>query len=375
MRKRIASAMLACAASMALPSLGQNPAAFDLKTSATNSPSDRKLYLAGVEFNGASYIVDVSNAQPAQISVWVSNGDGTFQQTWFYQFPSGRNAIPSITSGDLGNGNLDLIAVLGGTNQVAYFEGESTGRFMQPQFVTINLPLSSPSFDGRGAVMADFTGDGKVDLVTSAGSRMVLLPGQGDPLFGPARIIYTAPNSGDSVGWSTQLGDFDADGKADFAFTETNCTVSPCSPSTLHVEYGDGSGNFTDTTPYSTTGYVFQFNTGDLNNDGRTDIAGISESGGVPQLIALYGQSSRTFALHTLSSGLSSTSSLRNPPVIGDFNGDGANDIAAIGTDSSQPALTLFLGNNAPGTFLVETIPLSVPLPDSGVGLGQATST
>lgn len=361
MLKRIASATLVCAASIALPCFSQNQATFNITTAVTGVPGARSAYSVDVNNDGIPDIISTSAGLPNQVSVDVSNGDGSLKQTFLYQFANQyQGSIPVAYHDFNGDGKLDLLVELSGSNQLAFFAGNGDGTFQAPVFENIALP-SGQIFGGEEMVVADFTGDGKPDLVTVANAsllnNLVLIPGSGGGQFGAAKVIYTAPTD-HGAGWSLRAGDFDADGKADYAFSEsTSCNQGGCTAGTLHVEYGDGAGNFTDTTPYSSSGYVFLFNTADLNNDGKTDIVGTSGAGPA-ELITLYGQSDRTFHLYTVSTSLSSGSA----PVVADFNGDGANDVAWLaGTSSGTTELILALGNNTAGTFSFETI--SSPLP------------
>jgi len=363
--------MLVCAASIALPCFAQNQASFNIKTTSTSDNYFSHVYSVDLNNDGKPDLVGEKGSALAGFGVYLSNGDGTFRPGYAYQFSTQYQSGSPIAYGDFnGDGKIDLIAELAGTNQLAFFAGNGDGTFQSPVYETIGLP-SGQIFSGDEMLAADFNRDGKLDLITGGNgpagvNDLVLIPGEGNGHFGTAKNIYTAP-ANHGPGWSLRLGDFDADGKADYAFSEsTVCNQGGCSAGTLHVEYGDGAGSFTDTTAYNSSGYVFEFNTGDLNNDGKTDIFGLSEGGGTPQLITLYGSSSRTFALHTMSSGLASTSSGLGIPVIADFNGDGAADLAALGVDNGQNALVLFLGDNSPGTFSVETL-----LPPVGAGPDQ----
>jgi len=360
MCKRTASAMLVCAASLALPCFSQTQAEFNTTTTTTSLSSARNLYSIDVNNDGKPDLIRTSGRLPNVLTVFLSNGDGTFKSSYSYQFANQYQGSIPVATGDFnGDGKADLVVELSGFAQLAFFAGNGDGTFKAPVIENITLP-SGQIFGGEEMIVADYTGDGKVDLITVGSAALlrdiVLLPGEGNGQFGTAKVVYTAP-ADHGPGWSIHAGDFDADGKADFAFSEsTSCNQGGCSAGTVHVEYGDGAGDFTTTTPFNSSGYVFIFNTGDLNNDGHTDIFGFSQ-GGTPQLITLYGQGDRTFHLYTMSSGLSSSSGLLNP-VIADFNGDGASDIASFGSDpvaKTNFVMTL-LGNNSPGTFTPDQI-------------------
>jgi hypothetical protein len=357
--KRTASAMLVCAASIALPCFSQDQVEFNTTIESTSLAGARNLYSIDVNNDGRPDLIRTSSGLPNVLTVFLSNGDGTFKSSYSYQFSTQYQGNTPVATGDFnGDGKADLVIELAGFAQLAGFAGNGDGTFKAPVIENITLP-SRQIFGGEEMIVADYNRDGKEDLVTVGSTSLlrdiVLIPGEGNGQFGAAKVVYTAP-ADHGPGWSIRAGDFDADGKADFAFSESyNCSQGGCSAGIVHVEYGDGAGSFTNSTAYNSSGYVFTFNTGDLNNDGHTDIFGFSEGAGAQQLITLYGQSSRTFHLYTSSTG--NGSGLINP-VSADFNGDGANDIAALGFDSASNAhfVMTFLGNNTPGTFTPDQI-------------------
>ena len=122
-----------------------------------------------------------------------------------------------VVTGDFnGDGKADLIVELSGFAQLAFFAGNGDGTFQAPVIENISFP-SGQIFAGEEMIVADYTGDGKVDLITVGSAALlrdiVLLPGEGNGQFGTAKVVYTAP-ADHGPGWSIHAGDFDADGKA-----------------------------------------------------------------------------------------------------------------------------------------------------------------
>ena len=168
----------------------------------------------------ASQCFSSANCTNGAISVLLGNGDGTFQTALDYS--SGGQFASSIAVADAnGDGNPDLVAVneyAGGgilsNGTVAILLGNGDGTFQQP--VTYN----SAGKYAYGVAIADVNGDGKPDvLVTSqcdptcANGMLSVLLGNGDGTFQSALATIT-PQIG--IG-ALALADFDGDGKVDVA--------------------------------------------------------------------------------------------------------------------------------------------------------------
>lgn len=337
--------------------VAQASASFTTKTSSASRQVDQTIAI-DVNNDGVPDLVSLTFDPGNQIAVNIAKGDGTFSPTVFYSLPNGAF---SITSGDFnGDGKVDLMVSVGTTtsSELVLLAGNGNGTFQAAKIVAT---LPSGVETDAGLATADFNGDGRLDVImegyTYKGGRLAtdtyyILEGNGSGGFTSPRAIYTVNSpSGEnlSVGQAT-VGDFNGDGKADLAlisFSETS--VGSDMRSTLHVFYGDGAGNFTDTTPYTLSGTI-ALNAGDLNSDGRTDLFGLTDTG---RLVTLYGQSSKTFALYTAISPTNFTYGL----AMGDFNGDGKMDLVTIisGQNPTTTKIVLLLATGTPGVFTQQT--------------------
>lgn len=186
--------------------------------------------------------------------------------------------------------------------------------------------------------------------------QVLLFPGNGDGTFGAYHIVHSAAanyGTGDPT-----IGDFDSDGNADIAFYDTTDFRPNSCPSQIHVAYGNGDFTFTDTTPFTSSG-SFNFSTGDLNGDGRTDLFGVDFTYNVDgtnstRVVTLYASGARGFTLYTSANPYDPAANLS----VADVNGDGQMDLIGWSNVNYTPKIIVLAGTGQTGVFTAYTYSL-----------------
>jgi hypothetical protein len=210
----------------------------------------------------------------------------------------------------------------------------------------------------RSVATGDFNGDGVLDLaIANAFDNNVTV------LFGNGSGGFTADPSGPfpagTQPWSLVTGDFNADGHVDIA-------VASVSSDDVTVLLGNGSGAFTAAagSPIAIGTLPFSLTIGDFNGDGVQDLVTVNANDN--SLTVLLGDGSGGF---TAESPRIMVGANPNAAVTGDFNHDNIQDLAV--SNLVGQSVTVLLGNGSGGFTQPTGSPFALPHPPSSIVAGD----
>src|SRR5439155_55346 len=292
---------------------------------------------------------DLAVTTPTGVAVLLGNGQGAFKEPLTFATGSGATGIlpTSVAVGDFNGDGVDDLAIAnnhGGPISILLGNGDGTFR-------------TASSF-GAGArpsfvAVGDFNRDGVKDLaIVNQGSRpgtgsVSVMLGNGDGTFRVGSSLFPL-----NFPQSVAIADFNGDGIEDLAVSVDSFTYCPgsCLVRSGAVFLGNGDGTFQATLTFVASGPGLVV-LGDFNGDGRQDVAvGLS---------VLLGNGDGTFKTAPAFSVGTRPSSI----ALGDFNGDGKPDLAVANAGSNDVSVLLGVGDGAfqaPLSFGVGTSPASV---------------
>lgn len=291
---------------------------------------DGNVDLAVVNSNCPSY----PSCGPSTIAIVLGNGDGSFEVPSFYS--TGTDTDPySVAVADLnGDGKPDLAVTNYATGTVSIMLNSGNPLALFPSHSDVNVGSEPTS-----VAIADLTGGGKLDFVVSNfhDNTLSVLLGNGDGTFQKA-VMYPTGKGPVSVA----IGDFNNDRIPDVVVVNE-------SDNDVGVLLGTGKGTFNPHGTYSTGtgGNPLSVQVGDFNGDGNLDLAVADFR--TQQVSILLGNGNGTFqALVPYPTGANPSS-----VAIADFNGDGKLDLALTSTpwQGAPGNLLSLLYGNGDGTF------------------------
>ena len=294
----------------------------------------------------ADVLAEVNSQAVPQILFLHGNADGTFAPATpiVSSLPAPAGTLIDIADYN-GDGILDLVV----TNQVGI--GVLLGKGSLTYSPMVSYLAGSAGYGSPNIAFGDLTSSGHRDIAMGVEGGIVLLMGNGDGTF-PSAPFY---DLGNPVG-AAAVADFNGDGNPDIAVT-----VPAEFPRVL---LGKGDGTFQpaadQNTSYGTGKPALSLAAGDFTGKHVEDLVGPSSGGPVetntPEV--LYGKGDGTFSAPVEEDSAST--------AVADFNGDGVADMVSVSGDY----ITVLLGS-ANGTFTTVQTELREPTFAQLVAIGD----
>ena len=292
---------------------------------------DGKLDLAVADNNGNTL---------GQVSIFLGNGDSSFGAATNFAAQGGP---VSVAMGDLnGDSKLDLAVVNHSSHSVSILLGVGDGSFSAATNYAVGThPLS--------IAMGDLNGDGKADLAVanqdSNNVSILINNGSGSFSTAPNLAVGTNPRS-------IAMGDLNGDGKPDLAVANTGSH-------NISILLNSGSGSFGTATNFASVSGPSGVAIGDLNADGKPDLVVANDNVLNANVSILLNLGAGSFGVATYFGGGSGPSSF----ALGDFNGDGKQDLAVANYYGGNASILLGTGTGSfgsPASFGAGSGPISI---------------
>jgi hypothetical protein len=294
--------------------------------SLVNDPGSRSGYdVIAADFNGDNKIdLAVSNPMEGTVSLFLGNGDGTFQAphntVYGNTIPTGTAGVANLAIGDFNKDQKpDLVVTDPFDHHIDALLGNGDGTFSDTSYNNGGAANFSPTL----IVAADFSGDGNPDIAFTDGtsSNVFVALGDGHGAFATATANALLGAANDLT-----VADFNMDGKPDIM------AAAPLAPGSVAAELvNTGGGTFAGVRSFGTEVPNGQAISGaDYTGDGKPDLVMMASDG---TLISGIGNGDGSFQVPVSTPPTAATSVHRI--VAADFDGDGSLDIAFTATNST----------------------------------------
>lgn len=305
------------------------------------------------DFDGDGFVDIVAPTGSGDINIILNNGDGTFAAPTTFSFSTSIFGSSVVHAGDFDqDGDVDVAAAIGfGVPQVFVLSNDGNADFSSSTgFTTVTGGGISDIESG------DLDGDGDLDLFATKNffqSSVEVLRNSGNGLF----VSSSAVDMG--VGPETvEVADLDGDGDVDIAVSGTQGLTPVIS---VAINNGGGFSNGTITTGLGTNVFDKDIQIADFDLDGDNDLL-VVESDKNLQLYANDGLGN--FPASFQFTDPAGATSVINDGIVGDFNSDGAPDLAVARTGGST-SLAVWINQGLFATSVNVPVQLSAASTDT----------
>jgi FG-GAP-like repeat/Abnormal spindle-like microcephaly-assoc'd, ASPM-SPD-2-Hydin/FG-GAP repeat len=315
-------------------------------------------FVALADINGNKKLDIIVGDALGEIWTFYGKGNGTFTSGPGYPLQGSSVPYGMILADFNGDGALDILEQDASDPLALVVLGRGDGTFQSNPFYA-HAGLGS----GNNIVAADFNGDGIPDVAYSyalpsgtGASDFAIMLGSSHGALGAPTYVSANTCTFEPVEWIA-AGDVNGDGKADIVATLKIYGGAGCQNNNVAVLTGKGTGKFNKPAyyPTGTTAQEIEVFLTDVNGDGKLDIVTSNTDGSISVLL---NQGKGTYGAAKLNTSMTAINAADNRLAFGDFNGDGKMDIAV--TTGGTLADVYVLPGNGDGTF-GSPIPTATP--------------
>jgi hypothetical protein len=282
------------------------------------------------DLNGDGFVdLTTVNEDSADLRVTLNRADGTGTFGAFLSPPQpiGVESSPNESCDIDNDGRMDIAVSSTDNGSVFIVRGKGDGTWISAQ----EVPLGTNP-ETHGVAVLDIDGDGDWDVVNAnhAASNLAVMVNANGVLGMPTFI-----ESGVDGEYALNSGDMNNDGISDLV-------VGGQDSQQIIVLLGNGDGTFTAQAPQDAGGKVWKLVLGDVNGDGNLDVAAVN--GDSFSAAILLGNGDGTLQVPTVFD----TSGTEVGTVLGDLDGDG--DLDWVISSFSGQQWHIFV-NDGTGTF------------------------